>query len=183
MEKTDALNFPLYHSSLVDKGDENYAQNVSDWKEALKEYEQGLEWTASQGTDHYEERHKKRGLLLGFSFSFVHMSNEARDRVRLLLDPDTPFLELGSFAGYKLDTSSPSASIITGIGIIWCRPTTSIETNNSGVKCMIIAHIPTLSGAAWNEFTLIKQNRMTEIATQNRLPLISLVQSVPLFLI
>ena len=48
----------------------------------------------------------------------------------------------------------------------------------SGVKCMIIAHIPTLSGAAWNEFTLIKQNRMTEIATQNRLPLIALVQSV-----
>lgn len=50
---------------------------------------------------------------------------------------------------------------------------------------MIIAHIPTLSGAAWNEFTLIKQNRMTEIATQNRLPLIALVQSVfplpPLF--
>jgi hypothetical protein len=43
---------------------------------------------------------------------------------------------------------------------------------------MIIAHIPTLSGAAWNEFTLIKQNRMTEIATQNRLPLIALVQSV-----
>jgi acetyl-CoA carboxylase carboxyltransferase component len=43
---------------------------------------------------------------------------------------------------------------------------------------MVIAHIPTLSGAAWNEFTLIKQNRMTEIATQNRLPLIALVQSV-----
>ena len=50
--------------------------------------------------------------------------------------------------------------------------------NVSGVKCMVIAHIPTLSGAAWNEFTLIKQNRMTEIATQNRLPLIALVQSV-----
>ena len=43
----------------------------------------------------------------------------ARDRVHLLLDPDTPFLELGSFAGFKLDTSSPSASLITGIGVIW----------------------------------------------------------------
>jgi hypothetical protein len=43
----------------------------------------------------------------------------ARDRVHLLLDPDTPFLELGAFAGYKLDTSSPSASIITGIGVVW----------------------------------------------------------------
>ena len=46
----------------------------------------------------------------------------ARDRVHLLLDPDTPFLELGAFAGYKLDTSSPSASLITGIGVIWYRP-------------------------------------------------------------
>jgi len=45
---------------------------------------------------------------------------------------------------------------------------------------MVIAHIPTLSGAAWNEITLIKQNRMTEIATLNKLPLISLVQSVRL---
>ena len=51
-------------------------------------------------------------------------------------------------------------------------------SNVSGVKCMVIAHIPTLSGAAWNEFTLIKQNRMTEISTQNHLPLIALVQSV-----
>lgn len=57
-------------------------------------------------------------------------------------------------------------------------PTEHEGTYFSGVKCMIIAHIPTLSGAAWNEFTLIKQNRMTEIATQNRLPLIALVQSV-----
>ena len=50
----------------------------------------------------------------------------------------------------------------------------------SGIKCMVIAHIPTLSGAAWNEITLIKQNRMTEIATLNKLPLVALVQSVRL---
>jgi acetyl-CoA carboxylase carboxyltransferase component len=45
-------------------------------------------------------------------------ANAARDRVRLLLDADTPFLELGCFAGFKLDTSSPGASLITGIGVI-----------------------------------------------------------------
>lgn len=44
---------------------------------------------------------------------------KARDRVHLLLDPDTPFLELGCFAGFNLDTSSPAASLITGIGVIW----------------------------------------------------------------
>jgi acetyl-CoA carboxylase carboxyltransferase component len=162
--KTDALAFPIYPAQTIDKNSERYKLNVADWTQVLRTYQEGLQWCASQGTQYYEDRHRERGLLL------------ARDRVHLLLDPDTPFLELGSFAGYKLDTSSPSASLITGIGLIWYLPRPSID--NSGIKCMIISHIPTLSGAAWNEFTLIKQNRMTEIATQNRLPLISLVQSV-----
>ena len=65
MEKTDALSFPLYQSAPGDKGDEIYRQNVSDWIEVLKEYQEGLQWTASQGANHYEERHKERGLLLG----------------------------------------------------------------------------------------------------------------------
>jgi hypothetical protein len=42
--------------------------------------------------------------------------------VHLLLDADTPFLELGCFAGYQLDTSSPAASLITGVGVIWSAP-------------------------------------------------------------
>ncbi len=48
----------------------------------------------------------------------------------------------------------------------------------SGIVCMILAHIPTLQGGAWNEFTVLKQNRITAIATENHLPLIALVQSV-----
>lgn len=43
---------------------------------------------------------------------------------------------------------------------------------------MVLAHIPTLQGGAWNEFTVLKQNRITAIATENHLPLIALVQSV-----
>ena len=105
--RTDVLAFPLYPALPIDSSSEIYRQNLADWTEVLKTYQEGLQWCASQGTTQYEDRHKERGLLL------------ARDRVHLLLDADTPFLELGCFAGYKLVASSPSASLITGIGVIW----------------------------------------------------------------
>lgn len=64
-EKTSAQAFPLYASLPIDKSDSSYRQNVIDWTDVLKTYEDGLEWCASQGKNHYEERHKERGLLLG----------------------------------------------------------------------------------------------------------------------
>jgi acetyl-CoA carboxylase carboxyltransferase component len=109
-EKTGADAFPLYDSVPVDKSSDAYQQNVADWTSVLKTYQEGLSWCVSQGRSHYEERHKQRGLLL------------ARDRVRLLIDSDTPFLELGCFAGYRLDSSSPAASLITGIGVVRFLP-------------------------------------------------------------
>ena len=66
-EKSDALAFPLYQSLPIDISVETYRQNISDWTGVLKDYQEGLEWCASQGTKHYEERHKERGLLLGKS--------------------------------------------------------------------------------------------------------------------
>ena len=65
LESNDALAFPLYPSLPIDKSAETYRQNITDWTEVLKQYQEGLEWCASQGTKHYEERHKERGLLLG----------------------------------------------------------------------------------------------------------------------
>ena len=65
LEKNDALAFPLYPSLPIDKSAETYRQNITDWTEVLKQYQEGLEWCASQGTKHYQERHKERGLLLG----------------------------------------------------------------------------------------------------------------------
>jgi hypothetical protein len=64
-EKKDAFAFPLYSSLPIDKSAEVYEQNVADWTEVIKTYQDGLEWCASQGTQHYEDRHKDRGLLLG----------------------------------------------------------------------------------------------------------------------
>ena len=63
--KTDALGFPVYPSLVPDKTDEGYKQNITDWTKALRKYQEGLQLCASQGTKHYEDRHKERGLLLG----------------------------------------------------------------------------------------------------------------------
>ena len=95
---------------------------------------------------------------------------QARRRISLLLDEQSPFLELGAFAGYGNEDSTTAASLITGIGLV----------NN--VPIMVIAHIPSINGGAWNEFTVKKQNRVTEIATLNKLPIIALVQSAGIFL-
>lgn len=104
------------------------------------------------GGDKYTARHKKRGKLL------------ARERVELLLDPDTPFLELSPLAAWGSD-HPVGASMVTGIGTV------------EGVECLITANDPTVRGGASNPWTLKKALRANEIARQNRLPVISLVES------
>lgn len=68
-EKAESLMFPLYPSGAVDRASEAWKENVADWAEVLRGYQQGLELCASQGANHYEERHKDRGLLLGIPIS------------------------------------------------------------------------------------------------------------------
>lgn len=102
--------------------------------------------------------------------STTHLTIPARDRIALLLDHGSPFLELCPFAGYDNRDSTPSANLIAGIGLV------------SGRICMVMSHIPTQSGGAWNEMTVIKTNRILAIAFENDIPLISLVQSAGVFL-
>ncbi|MEU5809803.1 carboxyl transferase domain-containing protein [Streptomyces sp. NPDC047718] len=104
------------------------------------------------GGEKYTARHRARGKLL------------ARERVELLLDPDTPFLELSPLAAWGSDYPV-GASIVTGIGTV------------EGVECVITANDPTVRGGASNPWTLKKALRANEIARQNRLPLVSLVES------
>jgi acyl-CoA carboxylase subunit beta len=99
-----------------------------------------------------QARHRGRGKLL------------ARERIELLLDPDTPFLELSPLAGWGTDVTT-GASLVTGIGVV------------EGVECVITANDPTVRGGASNPWTLRKALRADEIAFANRLPLISLVES------
>ncbi|MER6218007.1 carboxyl transferase domain-containing protein [Streptomyces sp. NPDC001674] len=104
------------------------------------------------GGEKYTARHRARGKLL------------PRERIELLLDPDTPFLELSPLAAWGSD-HPVGASMVTGIGTV------------EGVECLITANDPTVRGGASNPWTLRKALRANEIALQNRLPCISLVES------
>ncbi|MCL2732477.1 MAG: acyl-CoA carboxylase subunit beta [Actinomycetia bacterium] len=104
------------------------------------------------GGPKYQERHRGRGKLL------------ARERIELLLDPDTPFLELSPLAGWGSDFTT-GASLVTGIGVV------------EGVECLVTANDPTVRGGASNPWTLKKALRANEIAFANRLPVVSLVES------
>ncbi|RLU90537.1 acetyl-CoA carboxylase carboxyltransferase subunit [Streptomyces griseocarneus] len=104
------------------------------------------------GGEKYVARHRARGKLL------------ARERIELLLDPDTPFLELSPLAGWGSEYAV-GASLVTGIGVV------------EGVECLVSANDPTVRGGASNPWTLKKALRAHEIAHANRLPCIALVES------
>jgi acetyl-CoA carboxylase carboxyltransferase component len=104
------------------------------------------------GGERYVERHRGRGKLL------------ARERVELLLDADSAFLELQPYMAGHTDYHV-GASIVTGIGVV------------EGVECVISANEPTVRGGTSNPYTLRKVLRAQEIALVNRLPLINLVES------
>ena len=104
------------------------------------------------GGEKYVARHRARGKLT------------ARERVMLLLDRDSPFLELCAYAGYGSDFPV-GGSVVAGIGVV------------EGVECLVVANDPTIKGGASNPATVKKTLRLHEIAQANRLPLISLVES------
>jgi 3-methylcrotonyl-CoA carboxylase beta subunit len=120
---------------------------VDDLKAKLAVIEQG-------GGKRARDKHKGRGKL------------SARERIALLLDPNTPFLELSSFAAYEVyDEAVPAAGIVTGIGKV------------SGRECVIVVNDATVKGGTYYPLTVKKHLRAQEIARQNRLPCIYLVDS------
>ncbi|GAA2740503.1 acyl-CoA carboxylase subunit beta [Kitasatospora cinereorecta] len=104
------------------------------------------------GGPKYVDRHRGRGKLL------------PRERIELLIDPDSPFLELSPLAAWGSDYPV-GAALVTGIGVI------------EGTECVITANDPTVRGGASNPWTLRKALRANEIALRNRLPLVNLVES------
>jgi 3-methylcrotonyl-CoA carboxylase beta subunit len=106
------------------------------------------------GDETSRRRHERRGKLL------------ARERIRLLLDPGSPFLEFSAFAAYQMyDGAVPAAGIITGIGRI------------AGKECVIVANDATVKGGTYFPLTVKKHLRAQEIARDNRLPCLYLVDS------
>ncbi|MFN8088704.1 MAG: carboxyl transferase domain-containing protein [Mycobacterium sp.] len=104
------------------------------------------------GGPKYVERHHARGKLT------------PRERIELLVDPDSPFLELCPLAGYG-SSFQVGASLVAGIGVV------------EGVECLLVANDPTVKGGTSNPWTLKKILRCNQIAFENRLPVISLVES------
>lgn len=107
------------------------------------------------------QKHKSKGKLT------------ARERINLLIDPNTEFFEFGTFAAhdmYKEQGGAPGAGVVTGIGFV------------SNRLCMIIANDATVKAGAWFPVTCKKNLRAQEIAMENRLPLIYLVDSAGVFL-
>ncbi|KAJ1324042.1 acyl-CoA carboxylase subunit beta [Microdochium nivale] len=150
-------HFPV-QPSKANLQEQLLASNTERWTPVLEQFEVALKSVSAEGDASSTKRHQTRGQLL------------PRDRVSLLLDHGSPFLELGSFAGFRNKDSTPNANIIAGIGNVAGRP------------CVLMGHIPTQSGGAWNEMTVVKVNRIMEVAFENDLPLISLVQSAGVFL-
>ena len=109
---------------------------------------------AQGGGEAARAKHTARGKLL------------PRDRVEMLLDPDTPFLELAPLAALDIyDNAAPGAGLITGIGRV------------SGVECLIVCNDATVKGGTYYPLTVKKHLRAQEVAQQNRLPCIYLVDS------
>ena len=104
------------------------------------------------GGEKYVDRHHERGKLL------------PRERIELLIDEGSAFLELSPLAGWGSDFTV-GASLVTGIGVV------------EGVECLITANDPTVKGGASNPWTVKKGFRAAQIADENNLPTISLVES------
>jgi acyl-CoA carboxylase subunit beta len=138
--------------STVDTAAPAYRQNRAALLQRLDELAAEQAKAVAGGGPKYVERHRSRGKLL------------ARERIELLLDPDTPFLELSPLAAWGTDYPV-GASVVTGIGVV------------SGVECLVSANDPTVRGGASNPWTLKKSLRANEIALRNRLPLVSMVES------
>ena len=130
-------------SSRVDTASEVYQKNRAGQLAAIAALNEQLELARAGGGPRYAERHRGRGRLL------------ARERLELLVDRDSPMLELSSLAAWG--TGFPvGASIVTAIGVV------------SGVECVLIAHDPTVRGGAMNPYTLRKTLRALEIAQIGR---------------
>ncbi|HEY7174806.1 MAG TPA: carboxyl transferase domain-containing protein, partial [Micromonosporaceae bacterium] len=139
-------------TTALDSRSPGFTENRTAMLDRLRELEAALDAARAGGGEKYVARHHSRGRML------------PRERIELLIDRDTAFLELCAVAAFATDFPV-GASIVGGIGVI------------EGVECMIIANDPTVRGGSVNPYTLRKSNRLGEIAAANRLPLINLVES------
>src|SRR5947207_2916069 len=146
-------------TSQLDRDAEEFARRRERMEELLAELRERTAQVARGGGEKATERHRSRGKL------------PARERVDLIVDPGTAFLELNALAAWELyDDDAPSAGIVTGIGVV------------EGRECVIVANDATVKGGSYFPLTVKKHLRAQEVANQNRLPCIYLVDSGGAFL-
>src|SRR5438477_1494391 len=149
---------PVIPSSL-DRRSEAFRANDSAMRAVVADLHEKSATIALGGDEASRKRHLLRGKLL------------ARERIRLLLDPGSPFLELSAFAAYQMyDGAVPAAGIVTGIGRI------------AGRECVVIANDATVKGGTYFPMTVKKHLRAQEIARDSRLLCLYLVDSGGAFL-
>ncbi len=143
----------------IERNNPEFQENTHYLQQLLHQLSERVQQVQQGGGEHAIARHRKRNKLL------------ARERVQLLCDPDTPFLEFSSLAAWNMyHHEAPSAGIVTGIGLI------------EGQECMIVANDATVKGGTYYPITVKKHLRAQEIAEQNHLPCIYLVDSGGAFL-
>src|SRR5687768_5569029 len=145
--------------SLINKNSPTFKTNLERMTQLVAELRQRIAQARDGGGAKYVQRHREQGKL------------PVRERIARLVDPGSPFLELSPLAGYNLyDDDTPGAGIVTGVGRV------------SGRDVIIIANDATVKGGTYYPVTVKKHLRAQQIALENRLPCLYLVDSGGAFL-
>ncbi|MCH7555612.1 MAG: methylcrotonoyl-CoA carboxylase, partial [Proteobacteria bacterium] len=140
--------------SSIDTGGAEFAANAEAMAALVADLRAKVAVIETGGGEAARERHKGRGKML------------PRERIAALIDPGSPFLELSQLAAYEVyDDATPAAGLITGIGRI------------EGRECVILANDATVKGGTYYPLTVKKHLRAQEIAAENHLPCVYLVDS------
>jgi 3-methylcrotonyl-CoA carboxylase beta subunit len=145
--------------SKINTSSQEYKANQEAMLALVDQLQQAVEQVSLGGNEKARQRHLNHGKLL------------PRERLQQLIDPGSPFLELSQLAAYKLyDDAVPAAGIITGIGRI------------HGQECVIVINDATVKGGTYFPLTVKKHLRAQEVARENNLPCVYLVDSGGAFL-
>ncbi len=149
---------PFLTSNLSTTSEE-FQQNQKWMKALVSELQNSLEKARSGGGSEAVKKHKARGKMT------------ARERIQHLIDPGSQFLEFSALAAWELyEGAAPSAGVVTGIGMI------------SGQECVLVSNDATVKGGTYFPLTVKKHLRAQEVALENGLPCIYLVDSGGAFL-
>ncbi len=146
-------------STQIDSRSQAFQENADYHRSLVAELERRLARAADGGGSKARDRHTERGKLL------------ARDRIAALLDPGSPFLEIAPLAAEEMyDGAAPAAGMVCGIGRV------------QGLEVVIVANDATVKGGTYFPMTVKKHLRAQEVARENRLPCVYLVDSGGAFL-